>query len=376
MSTKKFNVLDLFCGCGGLSQGFIDAGYNVILGIDFDQAALETFKYNHKESDTLLTDLSKDKSIDEIADKVGNREIDVIIGGPPCQGFSLTGSRDINDTRNTLYLGVVKAVRKFQPKAFLIENVPGISTLYGGKVKQQIINTFEDMGYNVSVSPKPLLAADFGVPQMRKRMFFIGVQKGLGYFDFPEPTHTSDTYVKCGEAISDLPSREEEFGKEIDDYIMPPQSLYQEYMRRNSTKLYNHVATNHSDHVKWVISQVPEGGNYKDLPPGVGDSRKFNEAWTRYHSEKPSRTIDTGHRNHFHYKYNRVPTIRENARLQSFRDDFIFLGTKTQQNRQVGNAVPPLLSFHLAKAIKQHFEDIESGAKKVEDQKQLMFELN
>lgn len=376
MNNNTLNVLDLFCGCGGLSQGFIDAGYNVILGVDFDKPALETYKYNHKESDILLADLSNDKSFEEIANKVGNRKIDIIIGGPPCQGFSLTGSRDINDTRNTLYLAVVKAVRRFKPKAFLIENVPGIATLYGGVVKQQIINTFEDMEYNVSVSEKPLLAADFGVPQMRKRMFFVGLQKGLGYFDFSMPMLTPDKYVSCGEALSDLPSREDDLGQEEDQYIMPPQSPYQEYMRKDSTKLYNHVATKHTEHVKWVISQVPEGGNYKDLPPGVGDSRKFNEAWTRYDSKKPSRTIDTGHRNHFHYKYNRVPTIRENARLQSFRDDFIFIGTKTQQNKQVGNAVPPLLAYHLAKHIKQHFDDVKSGKKKVNDVEQLGFELN
>ncbi|WP_418302140.1 DNA cytosine methyltransferase [Lysinibacillus fusiformis] len=376
MDNNTLNVLDLFCGCGGLSQGFIDAGYNVILGVDFDKPALETYKYNHKESDILLADLSNDKSFEEIANKVGNRKIDIIIGGPPCQGFSLTGSRDINDTRNTLYLAVVKAVRRFKPKAFLIENVPGIATLYGGVVKQQILNTFEDMEYNVSVSEKPLLAADFGVPQMRKRMFFVGFQKGLGYFDFPKPMLTPDKYVTCGEALSDLQSREDELGQEEDQYIMPPQTPYQEYMRKDSTILYNHVATKHTEHVKWVINQVPEGGNYKDLPPGVGDSRKFNEAWTRYDSKKPSRTIDTGHRNHFHYKYNRVPTIRENARLQSFRDDFIFIGTKTQQNKQVGNAVPPLLSYHLAKHIKQHFEDVKSGKKKVNDGEQLGLELN
>ena len=120
--------------------------------------------------------------------------------------------------------------------------------------------------------------------------------------------------------------------------------------------LYNHVGTAHSQMVKDTIALVPEGGNYKDLPPGVGESRKFNEAWTRYDSKKPSRTIDTGHRNHFHYKWNRVPTIRENARLQSFPDDFVFWGTKTQQNRQVGNAVPPLLGYYLGIEIKKYIE--------------------
>ncbi|NFL97243.1 DNA cytosine methyltransferase [Clostridium botulinum] len=356
----KPKVIDLFCGCGGLSHGFLDAGYDVLIGIDKDEAALETYKYNHKNSEILNADLSKDNTIDEIENKINkilnvnniskeDREIDVIIGGPPCQGFSLTGSRDINDTRNTLYLGVVKTVRKFNPKAFLIENVPGMATLYGGVVKQQIINTFTDMGYNVSVTDKPFLAADYGVPQMRKRLFFVGIRKDLNRkFEFPKPIYTSENYITCFQAISDLPSRESELGNDEDEYIMSPQSEYQKRMRKNSKKLYNHVATKHTDLVKWTISLVPEGGNYKDLPPGVGDTRKFNEAWTRYHSQKPSRTIDTGHRNHFHYKYNRVPTVRENARLQSFPDDFVFLGTKTQQNRQVGNAVPPLLAYHIA----------------------------
>jgi DNA (cytosine-5)-methyltransferase 1 len=125
-------------------------------------------------------------------------------------------------------------------------------------------------------------------------------------------------------------------------------------MRGGCGKLYNHVATRHTDLVKGVISLVPEGGNYKDLPPGVGGSRRFNEAWTRYHSNRPSRTIDTGHRNHFHYKYHRVPTIRENARLQSFPDWFVFHGTRTQQNKHVGNAVPPLLAFLVAGKIMDH----------------------
>ena len=122
-------------------------------------------------------------------------------------------------------------------------------------------------------------------------------------------------------------------------------------MRKNSKKLLNHIGTKHTDLVVSVIKQVPEGGNHKDLPEGVGDSRKFNEAWTRYHSQKPSKTIDTGHRNHFHYKWNRIPTARENARLQSFPDDFEFLGNKTQQYRQIGNAVPPFLGLAIGKKL-------------------------
>lgn len=358
-NNMKLNTIDLFCGAGGLSLGFKDAGYNVLAGIDFDNAALNTYENNMNGAKGLHEDLfNADKSIEDIKKKINDKHVDVIIAGPPCQGFSLTGSRDLSDTRNKLYLAVVKAVEKFKPSAFLIENVPGMATLYKGVVKEQIINTFEDLGYAVSVSPKPLLAADYGVPQMRKRMFFVGFRKdeGYGYFDFPKPKLDKDNYVTSGEAISDLPSLENDLGEECENYPVPPKSNYQKKMRKKSQKIYNHIGTNHTDYVKSVISLVPEGGNYKDLPKGVGESRKFNEAWTRYDSNKPSRTIDTGHRNHFHYKWNRVPTVRENARLQSFPDDFHFLGTKTQQYRQVGNAVPPLLAQAMAEKILKHLE--------------------
>ncbi len=172
-----------------------------------------------------------------------------------------------------------------------------------------------------------MCSADYGVPQIRKRLIFVGIKNEE--FVFPLPTHSSDNYITCEDALSDLPSRENDLGSEVDEYDLPPLTEYQQLMRANQSILINHVATKHTQLVKDVIAFVPEGGNYKDLPEGIGTSRNFNEAWTRYHSKKPSKTIDTGHRNHFHYKYNRVPTIRENARLQSFADDFIFYGTKT-----------------------------------------------
>lgn len=358
--SKKYSVIDLFSGAGGLSQGFVQAGFDVLAGIDFDDAALQTYSHNIKGAKALKEDLFDEvKSIKDIETNLMKKDIDVIIAGPPCQGFSLTGARDINDSRNRLYVAVVHAVEYFKPKAFLIENVPGMATLYKGAVKQQIINTFEDMGYSVSVTDKPLLAADYGVPQMRKRMFFVGFRKDLNYdyFKFPEAYLSKEHYIGTADAISDLPPLTNSLGQESVPYSQKPQSDYQKLMRKNSSCIYNHVATNHTDEVKWVISQVPEGGNYKDLPEGVGDSRKFNEAWTRYHSQKPSRTIDTGHRNHFHYKWNRVPTVRENARLQSFPDYFEFLGTKTQQNRQVGNAVPPLLAQAIGDKMLEHLEN-------------------
>ena len=381
------NVIDLFCGCGGMSKGFEMAGFNVILGIDNDDAALNTFQKNHKKTIAMNADLSKKETFASIKEKVGDKSIDVIVGGPPCQGFSLSGPRNFDDPRNKLYLAMIETVKEFKPKAFVIENVPGMARLYDGEVKREIFNRFEKMGY--SVNSKIVCAADFGVPQMRRRLIIVGV-RGNEKYVFPESELSAEQYISCGEAISDLPSRKQRLGEEVDEYTMKPKSEYQKMMRKNSKKLYNHVASNHTKMVKDVIALVPEGGNHKDLPEGVGNSRKFNEAWTRYHSKKPSKTIDTGHRNHFHYKYNRIPTVRENARLQSFPDDFIFYGNRFTRGkfghpiqdrsislregallqtfpldfdftgnkvdiaRQIGNAVPPLLGKAIAKQLKKY----------------------
>lgn len=343
------NAIDLFSGAGGLSKGFIDVGINVLVGVDNDAAALKTFERNHPGSIGLNADLSQKETFDEIKRLIGNRRVDIIIAGPPCQGFSLTGPRNFDDPRNKLYLAVIEMVRMFEPECFIIENVPGMATMYKGQVKDEVLNRFRSMGYNVEC--QILCAADFGVPQKRKRLVFMGLKSKYGAPEFPIPYLDEEHYITCREALDDLPSREFELGMEVDVYTREPRTAYQKRMRKNAKELYNHVATAHKQFVKDTIALVPEGGNWKDLPPGVGESRKFNEAWTRYDGNKPSKTIDTGHRNHFHYEYNRVPTIRENARLQSFPDDFVFLGTKTQQNRQVGNAVPPLLGEALAKKL-------------------------
>ena len=353
------NIIDLFAGCGGLSRGFMDAGYDIIVGVDNDQAALNTFARNHNGAVALNADLSVQETFDQIKTIADDREIDVIIAGPPCQGFSLTGPRNFDDKRNKLYLAVFEVVKQFQPKGFIIENVPGMATLYNGEIKDEILKRFRKLGYNVEC--KILCAADYGVPQIRKRLVFMGVRKDIGKPEFPTPVFTEFQYRTCRDALSDLPSRENDLGQEIDEYTCEPRTEYQRLMRRNCNVLYNHVATNHTQMVKDTIALVPQGGNYKDLPAGWGESRKFNEAWTRYHGDKPSRTIDTGHRNHFHYEYNRVPTIRENARLQSFPDDFVFMGTRTQQNRQVGNAVPPMLGYHLGIALKKTIENGENN---------------
>lgn len=343
------NAIDLFAGCGGLSKGFMDAGFNIIVGVDNDEAALRTFAANHDGAKALKADLSKQETFDEIKRIAGNKSIDVVIAGPPCQGFSLTGPRNFDDERNKLYLAVIEMVKQYQPKGFIIENVPGMATLYKGTIKDEILRRFTNMGYNITC--KILCAADYGVPQLRRRLIFMGIRKDIGMPKFPDAIFNSENYRTCRDALSDLPSLENDLGAEVSDYVSEPQTEYQKLMRKQCNTLHNHVGTNHTQMVKDTIALVPEGGNYKDLPEGWGESRKFHVAWTRYDGNKPSNTIDTGHRNHFHYKYNRVPTVRENARLQSFPDDFVFLGTKTQQSRQVGNAVPPLLGEALGKMI-------------------------
>lgn len=347
-----FNVIDLFCGAGGLSLGFQKAGFNVVLGIDNDAMALKTFEKNHNGAKSICGDISKITYSKDIKDVIGNKKIDIIIGGPPCQGFSLSGPRNFDDPRNKLYLSYIRLVSEIKPKMFVIENVPGLVSLFGGQVKDNIINRFTQMGYNVQY--KKLCAADYGVPQYRNRVVFVGILKNLGSFTYPTP---SSNQISCEMALSDLPALDGEFlGDEIQDYISAPQNAYQELMRKGSIGVYNHIAAHHSERVKHIISFVPAGGNYKDLPAEFRNTRNFHVAWTRFPINKPAPTIDTGHRHHFHYKYNRVPTVRECARLQSFPDDFIFLGNKTQQFRQVGNAVPPLMAYRIAKEVKKALE--------------------
>ena len=348
---SKLNVLDLFCGAGGLSYGFEKAGFKILVGIDNDAKALETFELNHEGARSICGDITQITYKNDIKPLLNGEKIDVIIGGPPCQGMSLSGPRRFNDPRNKLYLSYIRLVKEIQPKAFVIENVPGLVGLFGGKIKDSIIENFTELGYHIEY--KILCAADYGVPQSRRRVIFVGTKAGK--FIYPS---SNPNVVTCKMALSDLPTLEDDLGNEVSDYICSPQNDYQKLMRKNSDKLLNHVAAKHSDKVKTIISLVPDGGNYKDLPEEYRNSRNFHVAWTRFASDKPAPTIDTGHRHHFHYKYNRVPTVRECARLQSFPDNFKFLGNKTQQFKQVGNAVPPLMAQAIAIQVKKMLEEL------------------
>lgn len=329
-------IIDLFCGCGGLSRGFELAGFNVSLAIDMWEDAIKTYNYNHKKTVGLCKDI---RMLDNnFLDNYKQKHHTVgIIGGPPCQGYSTVGKRDINDDRNYLYLEYCRVVEDIQPEFFILENVKGLLTLNEGVFRDDIINRFKKIGYKVVY--KVLNAADFGVPQNRQRVFFVGIKNKE--FQFPKEKKNK---VSTIEAIGDLENC-------IDKYLIAPQTKYQKVMRKDNNELNNNEKTNHSTQTVNIIKKIPDGGKIKDLDREYWNVRKYNKAFQRMNSKLPSNTIDTGHRNYFHYKENRIPTVRESARIQSFSDDFIFLGSKTSQYKQVGNAVPPLLAYELAKEI-------------------------
>lgn len=337
-------TIDLFSGCGGLSYGLEEAGFDVVFAVDNWKDALETLAYNHNSTKTYLADLGKETA-ESICKKNGIKkgDIDVVVGGPPCQGFSISGKRNPLDPRNKLYKSFVEFVSFLKPKVFLMENVPNLVSMQGGKIKDEIIKDFEREGYKVSW--KIMDASEYGVPQKRRRVIFIGLRNGK---EFVFPRAKNQDPVSAKEAISDLPEETLPEGK---IYPSSPSSDYQKMMRRGAKGIYNHVATVHTEKTKSIIDMVPDGANYKSLPKHLHSTRKVNIAWTRLNSKKPSYTMDTGHNHIFHYKYNRVPTTRETARIQSFPDKFVFLGGKTSQLKQVGNAVPPLLARELGKEL-------------------------
>lgn len=339
---KQITFIDIFSGCGGMSLGFEMAGFEGLLAIDNWQDALDTYVHNRPGVHTFCGDLSTLNPA-KLKEEEGIKDVDVIIGGPPCQGFSIAGKRIIDDERNILYKSFVRFVAIFRPKAFVMENVPNILSMGQGLIKEAIIAEFSELGYKVE--NKVLSASDYGVPQNRKRAFFVGLLSGQS-FNFPK--HTVEVPITSMEALSDLNE-----GSVIDGsrYSVPPQSTYQMKMREGSRGIFNHQITQHAQKTIDTITLVPDGGNYKDLPLTLQDTRRVNIAWTRLNSQRPSFTIDTGHRHHFHYKFNRVPTVRECARIQSFPDDFVFCKSKTSQYKQVGNAVPPLMAKAIAECL-------------------------
>ncbi|RIL41644.1 DNA cytosine methyltransferase [Staphylococcus gallinarum] len=347
----SLRVLDLFCGAGGLSLGFQNAGFNIYGGIEWDTMASLTHTQNFDTGYHFAGDIT------EVSNETIKKElmqIDVIIGGPPCQGFSSANRylKEENDPRNKLFYEYLRFVNVINPKVFVIENVPGILTRDSGYAKEKILEITESYGYNVEV--KVLSSENYGVPEIRKRAFFVGIRNDLNLkfnFNNLKPIFEQTTVY---DAIKDLEALES--GQLYNTLFGVERSPIQEYyFDENSLQIENHNLSVHNEKVVERIKHVPQGGNWRNVPEELWDTKRSNRhssAYRRLDYSKPSITIDTGHMNYFHPVFNRVPSVRESARIQTFNDSFIFYGTKTQQYRQVGNAVPPILAQALAQEIK------------------------
>jgi len=311
---KGYAFVDLFAGCGGLSQGMEEAGFNGIFTVEINKFAVSTLKRNFPETfhyEGQIENLTEKN----IRDLVKNNKINVVCGGPPCQGFSVAGLRRPDDPRNKLFQEFVRVVRCLNPEFIVLENVPGILTMEGGKVYKEIIRQFGEIGYRVNV--RILEAATFGVPQLRTRAVFIGNRIGLPN-PYPKQIFARENYKSIKEAI--------------DDFKDQP---------RNATN--NHEWTMHKKEMEKRISKVKPG---ESLYPS------FRDAYKRQYPDVPSMTAKENHGGtHIHYEKNRVLSARELARLQTFPDSFVFEGGMKKAYWQIGNAVPCLMARHIGMAI-------------------------
>ena len=361
MVSKKHNtqntVLDLFCGCGGISYGFEMSGCEIIGGIDFNKDATETFKLNFPKANVKCTDISTITNEEIKKDYSG---VDIIVGGPPCQGFSTANrhQKETDDPRNKLFFEYIRFVNVLRPKIVLIENVRGILTRDNGYAKERITELLGAQGYKLNM--QVLDASEYGVPQCRKRAIMVGIRQDYleEIFDF-ERLEKKDK-VTVHDALSDLYAEEKDLNNSCRE---EPKATcdYQEYLKAGSDKLYDHEIHYPADTVQERISFVPQGGNWEDVPEHLWPSNRKNRhssAYKRLKEDEQSCTIDTGnaHSNYFHPLYNRIPSIRESARLQSFPDRFHFTGPRGSRYKQVGNAVPPLLAKAVADAIQQYLK--------------------
>ena len=343
------NIVDLFAGVGGLTYGFIEAGCKVVLANEIDSDIAFAYTRNHNGTKMINEDLTK-LNIERTFGDYKNG-IDIVIGGPPCQGFSQKGSRKtIHDDRNYLFRYFFEVVKFLKPRFFLIENVPNLLTAENGLFKSEIEQIFEEIGY--TLDSNVLNAADFGVPQMRRRAFILG---GTDSKKITLPVGNSKR-VTINEAIGDLAFLESGEGSEKQEYLFEPSSEYQKIMRMNMKTLYNHVATNHSNETINKLKMIPIGMGKEVLPIELLTKSIYSGTWSRMIGSEQSVTIttrfDTPSSGRFtHPTLNRCITVREAARIQSFPDDFIFYGKKSSQMKQVGNAVPPLVGKAIAESI-------------------------
>lgn len=344
----KYKVIDLFCGIGGFSYGFEMTGkFEVVVAADIWNVAIDTFKRNHnnKNIDILLQDLTTTSN--EYWEKYSNK-IDVIIAGPPCQGFSMSGRRDKNDKRNSLFGEVIRIAEIVNPTYVIIENVVGLLSMLtsdGLDVKDLIIEEFKRIGYDAKY--QILNSADFGVPQARKRVVFVA-SKTMP-LDFPKPLFSKENYVTVGDALGNVDPD--------GDLYLEPTTVFQKMMK-GRPDILNHNRRTSNKLVTERMSYIPQGGNWKDIPEELGTGGGVHSnAYKRLDPQLPSVTIKHAAKAMIiHPERNRILTVREVARLQSFSDDFVIEGTGSDQHQQLANAVPPLLGKAIADTLQKRLK--------------------
>ena len=338
--------VDLFAGAGGLSWGLQQAGMTCLLASDHWDDALATYRHNMPDHHVVKADILN-MTVSRLRKLLPDKP-DWIVGGPPCQGYSTVGKRNRSDPRNVLFMEFRKLVAGIKPSGFLIENVLGLKDM---SFEQEVAESFRELNYRVQFMV--LTSADYGVPQLRRRVVFVG-HKDRGLFQGPPITHDAETYVSVADAIFDLP--ELRAGESSDKYDKQPATPYQKLLRLDSDTLQGHVVSKHPAHLVKAISFIPDGGNRQAIPPRHQPRAGFHNSYSRLASWLPAVAITqnlgkpSGTRCIHPFQHRGLST-REGARLQSFPDRFLFLGGVTSQRLQIANAVPPLLAQAVGEAL-------------------------